>query len=213
MKEARGAAASCAESSAIFDWALARRISAWRQIVGGARQHVERDQGELPRLLRIRAGIDPECARIAIGSVERVDRIGKAARLADVLEEARRHAPSHGAGEDLHGVVSLVEVGDAAEAEHHMRLLGAAVLAHLAAEIARLGLDGRRLLREAREEALDLVGEALMLDLSGRRDDRMRGFVVACEEPAHGIAIERGDAVGSAEDGAPDRLLRDRRPR
>ena len=28
MKEARGAAASCAESSAIFDWALARRISA-----------------------------------------------------------------------------------------------------------------------------------------------------------------------------------------
>ena len=72
-----------------------------------------------------------------------------------------------------------------------MRLLGAAVLAHLAAEIARLGLDGRRLLREAREEALDLVGEALMLDLSGRRDDRMCGFVVACQEPPHGIRDRR----------------------
>ena len=118
--------------------------------------------------------------------MERVDRVGKASRLADILEEPRRHAPSHGAREHLHGVVSLVEVGDAAEAEHHMRLLGAAVLAHLAAEIARLGLEGRRLLRQAREEALDLVGEALMLDFSGRRDDGVGGFVVAREEPADG---------------------------
>src|SRR6185437_14093226 len=47
---------------------------------------------ELHDLLRPGAGIDAEDAAVAIAVRERVDRVDEAALLADLLEEARRHA-------------------------------------------------------------------------------------------------------------------------
>src|SRR6185437_13915695 len=80
-----------------------------------------RDQ--LDDLFRPGAGIDAEDAAVTVAVREGIDRVDEAALLADLLEQARRHAAAERGREYGSGIVVGIGIGETGKAEHDVNLL------------------------------------------------------------------------------------------
>ena len=140
-------------SSPAFICALARASSTARQPVAEPHRLVAQRRHEFRRLVLAGAGIDAEQAAVAIAVGKGMDRVDEAALLAHLLEEARRHAAAERRRQHRGGVIVGVVEHEPGEPEHQVQLLEVALLALVAADIARrLGRD-RPLGRAARRAA------------------------------------------------------------
>ena len=104
----------------------------------------ESDFDQFARILRRGPGADAEDAAIGERPVEGIDRIGEAALLAHLLEQARRQAAAEHRGEDLERVMRAAGEGQAGQAEHEMDLFLVAADARFAAAVlAGFAREGR----------------------------------------------------------------------
>ena len=105
--------------------------------VGGGRDFVDHDAHQFGRIDRVGAGIEAEHPGIHIGRVERVDRVAQAAQLADLLEQARRHAAAEHIGEHLQAENRRIALRHAFEGERDVDLFEIALLDEGAARESR----------------------------------------------------------------------------
>ena len=108
-----------------FICALARASSVSSRFCVACARQSKLDRDELGKLAPAARGIKAEQAGVGIGPVEGMDRIGEAALLAHFLEQARGHAAADDIGEDMRGILILIGVGHALEADDDMSLLEA----------------------------------------------------------------------------------------
>ena len=107
---------------------LPRAISSGGEPVGGDPGQLVPGQGQhLVDLARRAAGVDAEQAGVGVLGGVRVDRVGQAALLPDLLEQPGRHAAAEAVVEHAEGEPALVDPGDAGAAEHQVGLLGVLV--------------------------------------------------------------------------------------
>ena len=161
---------------------------------------------------RGRAGVDRHRADLLVGGPVGVHRVREPPLLADLLEQARRHA----AAEDLveHGEREAVGVvaRDRAEPDREVGLLGRAP-EHLERPRRRErrarrgpGVDRRRGQRAARPR-FDQLDDAVVLEVAGRGDDHVRGVVVLRVVLDDRLARHRGDRLGRPEHRTAERVV------
>ena len=116
-------------------------------------------------------GVDREQADVAIGIEARIDGVGEAAILAQLLEQARRHAAADRVREQPRGVIIRMELGRAGEAEREMGLVAGGAADPVAAGKAG-GLGRRRWCRrKLAEQAVGELDEPGMIRPCRRRPD------------------------------------------
>ena len=121
---------------------LGARQLAGGQPVGEPHRLVAQDRHQLGRLFLAGAGIDAEQPAVAVAVREGMDRVDEAALLAHFLEQPGRHAAAERGRQHRGGVIIGVVERNAGKPEHEVQLLEVAVLAVVAAGIARrLGRD------------------------------------------------------------------------
>ncbi len=146
------------------------------------------------------AGIDAEDAAVAIGVGEGIDGIDEAALLADLLEEARRHAAAERASR---APTRRSNRGSAkrkpGKPSTHMDLFEVALLAEFAADIARGLARARPALRRQRRElrARASATSASWSSVAGGRQQHARRGVMALHIAGDRVAIDAADDLGA----------------
>ena len=106
----------------------------------------------LGQVVRARAQVEADLPGVGVLVGERVDRVGQAAPLAHLLEQARGRGAAEDVVEHAQGEAAVVVAGDPRRAEAHVVLLGVLALeAHVRARGRRAG--GRAVARRARRRA------------------------------------------------------------
>ena len=144
-----------------FHLRLGARELGFVEILRRLRQAIQAHRDELGKLAPAARGIKAEQAGVQIGPVEGMNCIGEAALLAHFLEQPRGHAAADDVGKDMRGILILIGVGYALEADDDMSLLEAPLQPDLAAGIARqrrLRVRGKRQVLETRARLIDDLG-------------------------------------------------------
>ena len=81
-------------------------------------------------VLGLRAGVHLEHAGVGVGGHAGVHRVGQAATLADLLEQAARQPAAEHVVDDVERLATLVAAGQRAAAHHDVHLLGVVVDRH-----------------------------------------------------------------------------------
>src|SRR5579863_1257527 len=155
------------------------------------------------------AGVDGEHASVGIGSDFAEDGVGKAEFLADILEEAGRHAAAKKIVEDGDAEAALVSERKRRDADAEMNLLEVAFRLELNQSLGgRSGviLAGARGL-ESREFALGKLENALVSNIAGSGQNDVVRSKPTAEAIAQGFTRKFLHRARGAENGAPERMI------
>ena len=167
--------------------------------------HVE----EHAQVARRDAGGHLQRAAVVVALGPGVDLVGEAALLAHRLEQRRGHAAAEQLAEQLVDRVRGVGARRHRPAERDRGLLVVVVDVPVAADVARELALGGHAGGHVAEAALDLLGEARVVDVAGGRDDHVRRGIVGAEVAEEVVARDALDEARAAEDRPPERLLRE----
>ena len=165
---------------------------------------------------RVQPGGELEDRRVGEGVVERVDLVGQAPLLADLVEQPRAHGSAQQGGVDRQrgALAAVVHVDRGPVGQPQVRLVGVALLDQRPGSQRRRGVVGLR--RRQGGEALEQVVQ---------RAIRRHGVQVAHDERAatgarpaplpegdDGVAGERAQVLLGTQDRAPQRVVAERGP-
>ena len=163
---------------------------------------------QLAEAVRGGARVDHQRADVAVGRGRREHRVGQAPLLADLLEQAARHAPAEDVVGDPEGVAVVVVDGQRPPPDGHVGLLGGPVDDDQRHDVGagRVALGGDTGLAEV-EQAVDGGQHAVVGEVAGRGDDEVAGPVPALVEGGDVVAAHGLDGLAGAEGLAAERVL------
>ena len=189
-------------------------------VAGSSRKRCELVGDDLHRLdevVRARADVEADLARVGVLAGERVDRVGEPALLAHGLEQPRRGQPAEDRVQHAGGEAAVVAAlqPEAAEASRGPARCPCARSARSATGVAGAG-SGVGAGSSSSRIALRALGEfddRVVVDRAGGGDHDRAGHVAARVEVGDHVDRRVADHRRAADDRAPERVRCRRRPR